>query len=146
MAPQWHYQVRFDVIDAAISESIRRKAQEPALTRLFDILARHRAVPKSQFDAFSEYVVAAEERGVEGYPLYQWTKATIQDPTKKEKYLKSFTLYVDDQEVYAKEIADSLESDLQPLAASGLITRISKYDTNPENNPQPPQRGSEGSS
>ena len=52
----------------------------------------------------------------------------------------AFTLYVEDQEVYAKEIADSLESDLQPLATSGLITRISKYDTNPENNPQPPQR------
>lgn len=143
MVPQWQYQVRFDVNDSIIAESIRRKVQEPALTRLLDILARHRAVPKSQFDAFSEYVAAAEERGIEGYPLYQWTKATIQNPIKREKYQKSFTLYVDDQEVYAKEIADSLESDLQPLATSGLITRISKYDTNPENNPQPPQRGSD---
>lgn len=143
MVPQWQYQVRFDVNDSVIAESIRRKVQEPALTRLLDILARHRAVPKSQFDAFSEYVAAAEERGIEGYPLYQWTKATIQNPIKREKYQKSFTLYVDDQEVYAKEIADSLESDLQPLATSGLITRISKYDTNPENNPQPPQRGSD---
>lgn len=140
MAPQLQYQVRFDVNDSVIAESIRRNVQEPALTRLLDILARHRAVPKSQFDAFSEYVAAAEERGIEGYPLYQWTKATIQNPTKKEKYLKSFTLYVEGQEVYAKEIADSLESDLQPLTTSGLITRISKYDTNPENNPQPPQR------
>ncbi len=140
MAPQLQYQVRFDVNDSVIAESIRRNVQEPALTRLLDILARHRAVPKSQFDAFSEYVAVAEERGIEGYPLYEWTKATIQNPTKKEKYLKSFTLYVEDQEVYAKEIADSLESDLQPLATSGLITRISKYDTNPENNPQPPQR------
>ena len=143
MVPQWQYQVRFDVNDSIIAESIRRNVQEPALTRLLDILARHRAVPKSQFDAFSEYVAAAEERGIEGYPLYQWTKATIQNPIKREKYQKSFTLYVDDQEVYAKEIADSLESDLQPLATSGLITRISKYDTNPENNPQPPQRGSD---
>lgn len=140
MAPQLQYQVRFDVNDSVIAESIRRNVQEPALTRLLDILARHRAVPKSQFDAFSEYVAAAEECGIEGYPLYQWTKATIQNPTKKEKYLKSFTLYVEGQEVYAKEIADSLESDLQPLTTSGLITRISKYDTNPENNPQPPQR------
>ena len=72
-------------------------------------------------------------------PLYQWTKATIENPAKKEKYLKSFTLYVDDREVYAKEIADALEADLQPLATSGLITRISKYDTNPANNPQLPQ-------
>lgn len=142
MVPQWQYQVRFDVDDSVIAESIRTKGQELALAQLLDILARHRAVPKSQFDAFSEYIIAAEERGIEGYPLYRWTKETIQNPEKKEKYLKSFTLYVDDQEVYAKEIADSLEADLQPFAASGLITRISKYDTNPENNPQPPQRGS----
>jgi DNA-binding transcriptional regulator WhiA len=59
---------------------------------------------------------------------------------QKEKYLKSFTLYVDDREVYAKEIADALEADLQPLARSGLINRISKFDTNPANNPQPPKR------
>jgi hypothetical protein len=143
MAPQWQYQVRFDANDPAIAESIRRKVQEPALAQLFDILARHRAVPKSQFDAFSEYVTTAEGRGVEGYPLYQWTKATIQNLAKKEKYLKSFTLYVDGREVYAKTIADGLEADLQPFAASGLITRISKYDTNPENNPQPPQHGSD---
>ena len=29
--------------------------------------------------------------------------------------------------------------DLQPLAGSGLITRIAKYDTNPANSPQPPK-------
>jgi len=97
-------------------------------------------VAKCQFDAFAEYVAAAEEQGVENYPLYQWTKATIANPAKKEKYLKSFTLYVDSQEVYAKEIADALEADLQPLANSGLIARISKYDTNPANTPQPRQR------
>jgi hypothetical protein len=54
--------------------------------------------------------------------------------------LKSFTLYVDDREVYPKDIADALETDLQPLAAVGFITRLSKYDTDRANNPQPPQR------
>lgn len=116
---------------------------EPVLAGLFDILARHRAVPKCQFDAFSEYVAAAEERGIDSFPLYHWTKATIENSAKKEKYLKSFTLYVDDREVYAKEIADSLEADLQPLVTGGLIARLSKYDTNPSTNPQPPQRGGE---
>jgi len=139
MTSQWQYQVRFDVNNSAMAESVRRKLRIPALAPLFDILARHRAAPKCQFDAFAEYVAAAEEHSVENYPLYSWTKATIENPAKKEKYLKSFTLYVDEREVYAKEIADALETDLQPLAASGLITRISKYDTNPANNPQPPQ-------
>jgi hypothetical protein len=142
---QWQYQVRFDVNDSATAESVRRKLCVPALAPLFDILADHRAAPKCQFDAFAEYVAAAEEHGVENYPLYQWTKATIENPAKKEKYLRSFTVYVDDREVYAKEIADALEADLQPLATSGLITRISKYDTNPANNPQSPQRPRERS-
>jgi hypothetical protein len=135
---QWRYQVRFDVNDSATAESIGRNLRDPALVPLFDIFANHRAAPKCQFDAFAEYVAAAEEHGVESYALYQWTKATIEDSAKKDKYLKSFTLYVDGQEVYAKEIADALEADLQPLAKSGLIARISRYDTNPANNPQPP--------
>jgi hypothetical protein len=140
---QWQYQVRFDVNDSATAESVRRQIRDPVLVPLFDVLAVHRAAPKCQFDAFAEYVAAAEEHGVENYPLYEWTKATIKDPAKKEKYLKSFTLYVGEREVYGKDIADALEADLQPLAISGLITRISKYDTNPANNPQPPRRGSE---
>jgi len=140
---RWQYQVRFDLTDSATSESVRRKLPDPALAQLFVILAKHRAAPKCQFDAFVEYVASAEAQGVESYPLYQWTKATIENPAKREKYLKSFTLYVDEQEVYAKEIADALEADLQPLATSGFIARISKYDTNPANNHQPPKHPSE---
>ena len=139
MTSQWQYQVRFDVNDSATAESIRRNLHDPALAPLFHILTNHRAVPKCQFDAFAEYVAAAEQQSVESYPLYRWTKATIEDSAKKDKYLKSFTLYVDGREVYAKQIADALEADLQPLVISGLIKRISKYDTNPANNPQPPQ-------
>jgi len=138
MVSQWQYQVRFDVNDSATAELVRQKVRDPVLLQLFDTLAEHRAAPKCQFDAFAEYVAAAEEHGIENYELYEWTKATIKDRAKKEKYLKSFTLYVDGREVYAKEIADALEADLQPLATTGLITRISKYDTNPANNPQPP--------
>ena len=140
MTSHWQYQIRFDVLDTATAESIRLNVRGPALAPLFDVLSEHRAAPKCQFDAFAEYVAAAEEKGVEDYPLYRWTKATIEDPAKREKYLKSFTLYVDDREVYAKEIADALEADLQPLARSGIINRISKFDTNPANNPQPPKR------
>jgi hypothetical protein len=137
MASEWQYQVRFDLNDTAMAESARRNIRDPALAPLIDILAKHKAALKCQFDAFAEYVAAAEEHGVEKYPLYGWTKATIENAEKKEKYLKSFTLYVDDREVYAKEIADMLEAELQTFARSGLITRISVYDTNPANNPQP---------
>jgi hypothetical protein len=140
MTSQWKYQIRFDLNDSATAESARRKLRDPTLAPLMDILAKHRAAVKCQFDAFADYVASAEEHGVENYPLYEWTKATIENPAKKEKYMKSFTVYVEGREVYAKEIAEALEADLQPLISRGLITRISKYDTNPANNPQPPGR------
>src|SRR5262245_13910290 len=102
MAPQWQCQVRFDVNDPAMAEAVRSKLRAPTLTPLFDVLAKHHAQVKCQFDAFAEYVAEAEARGVENYPLHAWTKATIENPAKKQKYLRSFTLYVEDQEVYAK--------------------------------------------
>src|SRR5215469_9132566 len=145
MTTQWLYQVRFDLLDAVVAERARRNLAEPTLAPLAKVLAKYRAAMKSQYDAFAEYVAAAEQEGVDKYPLYAWTKATIENPAKREKYQKSFTLYVDGQEVYAEAIADALERDLQPFAARGLITRLSKYDTNPANNPQPPQRSIEQS-
>jgi hypothetical protein len=138
MSDQWQYQVRIDLADD-LAEIARRDPDNPALAPLPDILARHRATLKCQFDAFADYVAEAEGHGVEKYPLYKWTKATIENPAKKAKYLKSFTFYVEDNEVYAKDKADALESDLQPLVG-GLVTRLSKHDTNPANNPQPPAR------
>jgi hypothetical protein len=57
-------------------------------------LHRHDAALKCQFDAFADYVSEAEAKGVENYPLYEWTKQTIEDPVKEAKYTKSFALYV----------------------------------------------------
>ena len=139
MSDQWQYQVRI-YLDDAFAEAARGTPEDPALKPLADILRRHNAVLRCQFDAFAGYVAEAEERGTENYPLYEWTKATIEDPAKKTKYTKSFTLYVDGDEVYAKEKADALEADLGVLVGGGLVTRMSKHDTNPANNPQPPAR------
>ena len=122
------------------AELARHDPHDPAIEPLTDILRKHRATMKCQFDAFADYVAGAEKHGTEGYPLYEWTKATIENPAKKAKYLNSFTLYVDGNEVYAKEYADALESDLQPLVGGKIVTRMSKHDTNPANNPQPPER------
>jgi hypothetical protein len=139
MGEQWQYQVRIDLADE-LAEVARRDPANPALAPLPDILRRHDATLKSQFDAFAEYVAEAEREGIEKYPLYHWTKATIENPAKKTKYQKSFTLYVDGDEVYARAKADALEAELQPLVGRGLITRLAKHDTNPANNPQPPAR------
>ena len=139
MSDQWQYQIRIYLSDQ-FAEVARRDPDNPAIKPLTDILAKHHAAMKSQFDAFADYVAEAEKNGPKNYPLYAWTKATIENPAKKEKYTKSFTLYAEGQEVYAKELADALEKDLQPLVGGALITRLSKHDTNPANNPQPPAR------
>jgi hypothetical protein len=104
------------------------------------VLAKHRAKLRCQFDLFAEYVAEAERVGTEDYHLYEWTRATIDDPIKRAKYVESFSLYVDDQEVYAKEIADALEADLMLLVENGQIKKLLKHDSNPANNPQPPAR------
>ena len=139
MSEQWQYQVRVNLADDAAEEA-RRDPGAAALKPLTDILRQHHATLKCQYDAFAGYVAEAEERGIEAYPLYKWTKATIEDPAKKEKYLRAFTLYVDGDEVYARDKADALETALQPLVDGGLVTRLTKLDTNPANNPQPPER------
>lgn len=138
MSDDWQYQLRIDLDDARAALA-RRDASDPALAPLGEILARHNATLKCQYDAFAGYVAEAEAQGRENYPLYEWTRATIENPAKKAKYLKSFTLYVDGDEVYARDKADALERDLQPLVG-GLVRRLAKHDTNPANNPQPPER------
>jgi hypothetical protein len=98
MSEEWQYQVRIDLADEPAALA-RRDPADPALAPLPGILRRHNAILKSQYDAFAGYVAEAERAGIENYPLYHWTKATIENPAKKEKYQKSFTLYVDGEEV-----------------------------------------------
>ncbi len=139
MSKQWQYQLRVNLADEP-AEAARRDPRSPAIRSLTEILERHRASLKCQYQAFADYVSEAEARGTEAYPLYAWTKATIEDPAKKKKYLKSFTLHVDGEEVYAKHKADALEKDLLPLVGGPVVTKLAKHDTNPANNPQPPKR------
>ncbi len=139
MSEEWQYQLRI-YLPAELVEVARTDPNNPALGPLAEILARHHATMLCQFDAFAGYVAEAEKQGIEGYPLYAWTKATIEDPAKKAKHLKSFALYVNGREVYSMEEADAEETDLRPLVGAKLIERLSKHDTNPAHNPQPPER------
>ena len=118
MDERLQYQIRIYLNDS-FAETARRNPGDPSLQPLADILKKHRAAMKSVYDAFSDYVAQAEREGADLFPLYKWTKATIEDPAKKAKHTKVFTVYVDGEEVYDKKIADALEADLQPLAGGG---------------------------
>ena len=135
---EWQYQLRVDLADDAAAAA-RAGADRPGLRSLRRILAAHDARLVCQYDAFAGYCAEAEARGVEHYPLYAWTKAVINDPAKKAKYLKSFSIHVGGAEVYARESADALEAALTPLVGAGVVTRLAKHDTDPANNPQMPE-------
>ena len=135
----WDYQMRI-VLSSESAEKARISMKDPSIAELFAVLQKHHAKLKCQFDAFAEYVAEAERVGADKYPLYKWTKATIEEPSKKEKYLKSFTVYIEDNHVYSKQKAELLELDLQLIKSRQYILGISKYDTNPVNNPQIPKQ------
>lgn len=142
MQDTWQFQVRITVSDERAG-ALRADPAAQAYAPLHDVLSRHRAALTCQFDAFAGYVKEAEAVGTAAYPLYDWTRQTIENPEKKAKYLRSFTVYVEGEQVYSKETADSVEAALLSLAQdheSG-IERVFRYDTNPAHNPQPPQSG-----
>ena len=139
MADTWQFQIRLRLADS-LARTARRDPSAPELAPLPEILARHDAALVCQFDAFAAYVAEAERQGADAFPLYAWTRATIEDPVKKAKHLRSFTLHVAGAEVYSRKIADALEAELKPLAGGPVVAALSRHDTNPANNPQIPER------
>src|SRR6476620_573038 len=139
MNPDLKFQLRLTLTDE-FAPIARNKPGHPSILALTDILKRHDAVMKCQFDAFADYVSEAEANGTENFDLYEWTKKTIDDPAKKSKYTKSFALYVGGDEVYERDKADVLEAELQPLVGGPIVAKIFKYDTDPAHNPQPPRQ------
>jgi hypothetical protein len=135
------FQLRL-TLNEGYAQTARRNPCDPSLAALTGILGRHHAAVKSQYDAFADYVGEAERNGIAGYHLYEWTKKTIENPAKKEKYLRSFTIYVGGEEVYEKAAADALEAELKPLVGGPIVAKMFRYDTDPAHNPQPPPRGS----
>ena len=129
----WDFQIRLYLNDerAAVARS---DPGSTAIRPIMDILRRHDATMKSQYDAFAEYVAEAEQQGIDSYPLYKWTRLTIDDPAKRAKHVRSFAIHVAGNPVYPQPIADALEAALQPLVEACLIERLSRHDTNPATN------------
>jgi len=139
MTPDLKFQLRLTLTDE-FAPLARNNPGHPSISSLTDILSRHDAAMKCQFDAFADYVKEAEDKGVEHFALYDWTKRTIEDPAKEAKYTKSFTLYVAGNEVYDKDKAEALEADLKPLVGGLIVAKMFKYDTDPAHNQQPPRQ------
>lgn len=139
MNNDWLYQVRVYFSLNFVNLYNSNKSSD-LKTKLLQILQKNDADLLSQYDGFMGYVLEAEKNGIDNYPLYQWTKDSLENSGKTEKYPTSYTIYVNNEEVYSKEEADNLEKDLKLIIDKVSILRISKHDTNPANNPQPPSK------
>jgi hypothetical protein len=133
MGAEWQYQLRL-YLPEGLAGLARTDPGAPAIRPLAEVLDAHRATLVSQIDAFEAYVAEAEREGPEKYPLYRWTKATVEDPAKRPKHMRAFAVHASGREVYPEETADALEAALRPLVGGGLVERLSRHDTNPANN------------
>jgi hypothetical protein len=140
MGEEVKYQLRLTLGDP-FAEVARNHPDDPSIAPLTQLLSRHDAALKCQYDAFADYVKEAEAKGVEAYPLYAFTKKTVDDPVKEAKYTKSFTLYVGGDEVYEKSKADALEAELKHLVGGPMVAQMFRYDTGPAHSPHPRRVG-----
>jgi hypothetical protein len=137
MEGNWKFQLRVSV-SAPLAAALRGDPSCAAHAALHDVLKRHGASMMCQYDAFAEYVEEAQRFGPEQYPLYEWTRDTIENPEKRTRYLETFTVYVGDEAIYDRQVTDSLQAELSALVDLEAIRSIARFDTNPANNPQPP--------
>ena len=122
------YQIRLNVTDEfTIDEN---------LTSMLEI---YDASLICQYDAFVNFVKECESKDETDNPLYRWTKETIEDEIKKNKYKNIYSVIVNNQQVYKEEIADSIKQKVEEKKLKTIIS-MDKFDTQPKNNPQPPKK------
>ena len=139
MTEKWLFQVRL-YFSSDFTKIFNSDNNSKEKVKLITVLNKHNAELLSQFDGFMGYVLEAEKNGIDNYPLYQWTKDSLARKDKIEKYHNSYTVYINSEEVYSENLANNIENDLLELVDKETILRISKHDTNPKNNPQPPSK------
>ena len=138
MSEDWLYQIRIRVNDE-MSSNLRKNNPSGSARQIKSLARKHGTTLVCTYDAFVDYCREAESNSVEDYPLYAWTKQTIENPEKKQKHLKSFAFYRNNDQVYEKALAETIYSELLPLADNGTIDEVKLIDSNPANNPQPPK-------
>tara|TARA_A200000113_G_scaffold151990_1_gene136928 strand:+ start:1129 stop:1554 length:426 start_codon:yes stop_codon:yes gene_type:complete len=135
---KWLYQVRIK-LPQNFADDLRNDSNLNLSKEINKIAKKHKTRPVCTLDGFLDYVKEAQKNGVEGYPLYHWTKSVVEDPGKKIKHSKSFAFYYGDEQIYEKQRAESLYNDLLEFNNENKIEEIKIIDSNPRNNPQPPK-------
>ncbi|MBF96931.1 MAG: hypothetical protein CFH34_00425 [Alphaproteobacteria bacterium MarineAlpha9_Bin4] len=132
------YQLRIDLDEHAAKYLISNKALNSCKS-LLKVIEKENAKLVCQYEAFKMFVEECQKNNLIHTPLYKWTKDTIENKLKKKKYMKSFTVYVNDEQLYEKNIAERIEKKILSLRCS-CILKVNKYNSDPKNNPQPPKK------
>jgi hypothetical protein len=131
------YQVRLH-LTPAFAKAARETPYSDSIKQLTDALKDQNAVLTCQYDEFRNFVAAAESHGQAGGPMVAWTRATLNDPVKAEKYLKVFIVNVAGEQLFSKDKAADLISAFKKLPPE-IVTNIVRPSTDPARNPQPPR-------
>lgn len=132
------YQIRIDVTESFAKE-LRSKKYSSVTSNIVNNLKKKNAILICQYDAFKGFLYECEINNQQDTPLYKWTKDTVNNKSKEEKYKKSFTIYVKEEQLYKKSIADSIFKYLQEINSQQILN-LRIIDSNPANNPQPPKK------
>jgi dihydroxy-acid dehydratase len=134
----WLYQVRLKLSEE-LSNAMRKNQPSTRADEIRTIASFSNMNIVCTFDAFQEYCNEAEQNGIEGYPLYEWTKEVINDPGKQQKHLKSFAFYKGLDQIYEKKLAVKIQQEIEAIRDDFDILEVRLIESNPANNPQPPQ-------
>ena len=134
----WLYQVRLK-LSMELSNVLRTNQVSTRADQIRTIASNYDMNIVCTFDAFQEYCNEAEQNGIDSYPLYEWTKAVINDLGKQQKHLKSFAFYKGLDQIYEKKIAVKIYQEIDAIRDDLDILEVKLIDSNPANNPQPPE-------
>ena len=109
------YQIRLNVTDEFNDDD-----------QLNNLLDEYDASLMCQFDAFVFFVRECENKKETDNPLYKWTKDTVENDEKKTKYKNIYSIYVNKQQVYKENKADSLINGIKKLNLN-TIKSVDKF-------------------
>ena len=132
------YQIRVDVTKT-LAEELKNKNYSEDIADMVNNLKSKNAILVCQYDAFKAFLDECDSNNQQGTVLYKWTKDTVNDKEKKEKYKKSFTVYIGEEQLYKKELAEIILKDIKNVNNKSIL-KVRIIDSNPANNPQPPKK------
>ena len=149
MSQEWDYQIRLDLSDEG-AELARTDRSNAAIRPLFEILAS--TTPPCTINSTLSPIMSPRRRETasSNYPLYKWTKATIENPEKKAKYIALLLALCRRRGSLSQGRGGRARGRAGAAGRRRLVTKLAKYDSNPANNPQaagasaltrPPSRG-----